>query len=87
MPMEYMNEEARRRATGDNAAPCSSGGYADGPLHLARSFDDVVDEILDMLHENVQFYDRLGEEANISVMHEIKPWIEQALINCEEASR
>ena len=24
MPMEYMNEEARRRATGDKSAPCSS---------------------------------------------------------------
>ena len=24
MPLEYMNEEARRRATGDKSAPCSS---------------------------------------------------------------
>ena len=44
---------------------------------------NVVDEILDLLHENVQFYNSCGDASNHDVLKEMRPWIEEALINCD----
>jgi hypothetical protein len=57
-----------------------------GPLHLARPLDDVVQEIIDVLHENVQFFDSDGDHANHEVLNGIQPRIKEALCRCCEAS-
>ena len=74
MPKD-VNESGRIR--------CST----DGQLQFARSLDDVVKEIIDVLHENVQFFDSDGDYANRLVLDGIEKWIKEALVNCEKPSQ
>ena len=56
MPMEYMNEEARRRAAGDKSAPSSSHGSAVGyvcptmPIEMLEMLEDT--QMLDLHEDN-----------------------------------
>jgi|TARA_R110000824_G_scaffold89320_7_gene219067 hypothetical protein len=56
-------------------------------LRLTRPFDEVVDEILAVIHDNVQLYDELGKEANRDVLDALKPCIGEAIINCRAGGR
>jgi hypothetical protein len=46
-----------------------------------------VDEILAVIHDNVQLYDELGKEANRDVLDALKPCIGEAIINCRAGGR
>ena len=70
MPMEYMNEEARRRATGDKSAPCSSRCSAAIELIAAERERQISVEGWTTEHDDRHKSGELGDAAACYAMSE-----------------
>lgn len=87
MPMEYMNEEARRRAAGDKSAPRSSHCTVGGLVYLATPYSHEQPEVreqrflvvnrvaADLMRDGMHIYSPISHTHPIAIAGDLpKGW-------------